>query len=49
MGIGGERGEGGRCLFRIHEPDLSRCHAGVLVQVRPGRVDDGDVVFFVAC
>ena len=35
-------------LFRIHEAHLARRHGGVLVQVRPGRVDDRDVVFLIA-
>lgn len=35
-------------LFRIHKPDLARRHAGVFAQVRPGGVDDGHVVLFVA-
>lgn len=36
-------------LFRVHEPDLARRHAGVFAQVRPRRVDDGHIVLFIAC
>ena len=55
--VGGGRGGGWRGgwmerwsghLFRIHEAHLARRHGGVLVQVRPGRVDDRDVVFLIA-
>ena len=34
--------------FRIPKPHLPRRHAGILVQVRPRRVDDRDVVFLIA-
>ena len=34
-------------FLRVVEADLPNCHAAVLFQVRPGGVDDGDVVFFV--
>lgn len=45
MGIG----EGGWNLFIVVEADLTGCHAGVFVKVRPGRVDDCYIVPFVAC
>jgi hypothetical protein len=38
---------GGACLARIVKADLSDIHAAVLFEVRPGRVDDGDVVLFI--
>lgn len=34
---------------RVLERDLADVHGAVLFEVGPGRVDDGDVVFFVAC
>ena len=34
--------------LRVPEPDLPGRHAGVFAEVRPGRVEDGYVVFFVA-
>ncbi len=46
---GGGREEGeDRYLFLVVEADLTGCHAGVLVEVRPGRVDDCYVVLLVA-
>ena len=45
--IGGGGGE--KHFSRVVEGDLPCSHAGVLFEVRPGGVDDGDVVFFVAC
>lgn len=46
----GEEEEGGkRYLLLIMEPYLSGSHPGVLVQIRPGRVDDCHVIFLVAC
>ena len=36
-------------LLLIKKPHLPRRHARILVQIRPGRVDDGDVVFLIAC
>lgn len=35
-------------LARVLEADLADGHAAVLLQVGPGRVDDGDVVLLVA-
>lgn len=45
------RGGGGSragYLLLLMEADLTGRHAGVLVEVRPGRVDDRYVVLFVA-
>ena len=36
-------------LLLIKKPHLPRGHARILVQIRPGRVDDRDVVFLIAC
>lgn len=35
-------------LALVLEADLAGGHAAILLQVGPGRVDDGDVVFLVA-
>lgn len=58
-GRGGEgegRGEGDvyRCIENVHllliqKPHLPRRHGRILVQIRPRRVDDGYVVFLIAC
>jgi len=37
-----------RYLFLVMEANLTGRHAGVLVEVRPGRVDDRYIVFLVA-
>lgn len=34
-------------LSLVLEADLSHLHAAVLFEVRPGRVDDGDIVFLI--
>ncbi|KAL9121141.1 MAG: hypothetical protein Q9187_002297 [Circinaria calcarea] len=49
-GLRGEKEREGRIgyLFGFVEADLAGCHAAVLEEVRPGRVDYGDVVTFVA-
>jgi len=36
-------------LALVLEADLADVHAAVLFEVGPWRVDDGDVVLFVAC
>lgn len=36
-------------LLVVLESDLAGCHTAIFFQVRPGRVDYRDVVFFVAC
>ena len=36
-------------LSLIFETNLSHCHAAVLLQVRPWRVHDSDVIFLVPC
>lgn len=40
---------GGKYFAGILECDLADVHGPVLFKVGPGRVDDGDVVFLVAC
>ena len=35
-------------LLVVLEADLADVHAAILLEVRPRRVDDGDVVLFVA-
>ena len=53
VGFGGAEEEGYVAeidyLLLIKKPHLPRRHARILVQIRPGRVDDRDVVFLIAC
>lgn len=36
------------CFSLVMEADLADVHATILFEIGPGRVDDGDVVFFVS-